>query len=410
MQRAPVPTSRPVRAAPQGLPGAPLRGQASTDSTSAAAGSLWPSVVSERGRSAGGLRFTPPERHAREQRAWGQLAACTAGEQCDGPALQALRQTHNAQRAAPGLEPLALHREVTRDPVTPGSDMRRRRESMGLSLTRLACIVHVAPSTVSRWETGLRRPHPQDLNRIANALGCATQTVAEWFRPLPPLGSETLPTARSLRIVRERRGLSRRELATAVGVSAATVAHWECDRRALPLTRVAVLAAALTIEPARLVDMLTTTRPRDTTVTPLFAQMRRKAGMTQRQVAQALGVSYGAVSAWERGIRKPTWPQLRRLSQLYRLGVDELARTLGLTVPTSFARQTPGGPELAVLLRDARVWRGEGLGEVAARVGVHWTTLRRWETGGSVPNAVRRVRLEAELGLPAGRLPARSRR
>lgn len=50
-----------------------------------------------------------------------------------------------------------------------------------------------------------------------------------------------------------------------------------------------------------------------------LAGLRVRAGLTQTDVAKALGVTQGAISAWERGEKKPTLDRLPLLAKLYRV-------------------------------------------------------------------------------------------
>lgn len=51
---------------------------------------------------------------------------------------------------------------------------------------------------------------------------------------------------------------------------------------------------------------------------------RKKAGLTQEQVANALGLSIGAISGYERGYRKPDPELLKRIADLYGVTTDYL--------------------------------------------------------------------------------------
>ena len=57
-----------------------------------------------------------------------------------------------------------------------------------------------------------------------------------------------------LRELRERRGMSQRQLASLLKVSPSMVTQWECGRRALPIVRIAQLAKALHVDPRLLVE------------------------------------------------------------------------------------------------------------------------------------------------------------
>lgn len=58
-----------------------------------------------------------------------------------------------------------------------------------------------------------------------------------------------------------------------------------------------------------------------------LAELRRSAGFTQRKVADSLGITPGAVSAWEGGFSLPSGPNLLALAELYGLDAE---RTLEL--------------------------------------------------------------------------------
>jgi transcriptional regulator with XRE-family HTH domain len=54
---------------------------------------------------------------------------------------------------------------------------------------------------------------------------------------------------------------------------------------------------------------------------------RRSAGLTQRQLAEALGVESITVSRWERGVTTPSLPRLRRIAEITETTVSDLVRT-----------------------------------------------------------------------------------
>lgn len=53
---------------------------------------------------------------------------------------------------------------------------------------------------------------------------------------------------------------------------------------------------------------------------------RKRAGLLQRQVAEALGVSMGTVAMWDTGRNKPRADMLPKIAKLYNCTVDELLR------------------------------------------------------------------------------------
>ena len=55
-------------------------------------------------------------------------------------------------------------------------------------------------------------------------------------------------------------------------------------------------------------------------------ELRKKAGLTQRQVAEKLGITVGAVARWEQGIRIPLiyLDQVETLLNLYQCSISDL--------------------------------------------------------------------------------------
>lgn len=284
----------------------------------------------------------------------------------------------------------------------PGNALRRARIDAGMSLSHFARAVGVSVPCASRWETDVRRPHTSDIARIALLFGCPPIEVRSWFVDSPPLQTEALPHAKGLRLLRVRHDTSRAELASRLGVSASTVAHWECGRRAMPVSRLATLGQVFGLPRATLVDALLR---EPVGVAPRLVQMRRCAGLTQRDVGRRLGVTNALVCAWERGRSKPSWPQMRRLSRMFGRDLREIAAALAIEVPSGLHPSEWHSGNLHRLLHDVRVWRGDTRQQIAERVGVHGQTIARWERGLSAPASAHVSRLETALGLRPGSLP-----
>ena len=270
-------------------------------------------------------------------------------------------------------------------------------------MSSFATLVHVSVATASRWETGRRRPHTEDVDRIAAVLRCDRHDLLSWVREQPRLSTDAIRRPTNLRSLRQANGLSRRQLAEGLRVSTATVAHWECARRGLPVSRIPALADVLGVEPSAVVSALRAPAS-GADHARLLVQLRRRAGLTQRQAATRVGVSDGTISAWERGVRQPTWPHARRLADAYRCELGQVARAVGLCPPANLNTTSLVAGNLPAVLRDIRAWRGTSLRQVAADANVNWQTLRRWEAGLTSPNRGTLPRIEAALGLAPGSL------
>lgn len=55
-----------------------------------------------------------------------------------------------------------------------------------------------------------------------------------------------------------------------------------------------------------------------------LAEMRDRKGWSQNELAEALGVTQGAVANWESGIRLPRPRTLQKLAGLFDVTIDEL--------------------------------------------------------------------------------------
>ena len=58
-------------------------------------------------------------------------------------------------------------------------------------------------------------------------------------------------------------------------------------------------------------------------------EMRKRSGMTQKEVAQQIGVTQGAVWQWESGMLMPTAVNLQKLAATLNCTVDELLQKGG---------------------------------------------------------------------------------
>lgn len=55
-----------------------------------------------------------------------------------------------------------------------------------------------------------------------------------------------------------------------------------------------------------------------------ISQLRKLAGMTQMEMADRLGISFQAISNWERGVSMPDIAKLGELSALFDVPIDEI--------------------------------------------------------------------------------------
>lgn len=58
----------------------------------------------------------------------------------------------------------------------------------------------------------------------------------------------------------------------------------------------------------------------------MFSDFRKKANLSQKQLADKLHVTQQSVSQWEKGLREPSIEMLKKLAEIFNCTIDELVR------------------------------------------------------------------------------------
>ena len=93
-----------------------------------------------------------------------------------------------------------------------------------------------------------------------------------------------------------------------------------------------------------------------------LAAARKRAGISQRELAKILGVSYGAVGNWESGLSTPDPDTIAKIARALRVSADELVGTADADLPSNVTVETaaahanppPPGVDLDEWERQAR--------------------------------------------------------
>ncbi len=103
-----------------------------------------------------------------------------------------------------------------------GARLLDARERLGLTRAQLARRVGTAWEVVAQWETGECQPRPRTISAIAAAVGMTT--------------SDLYQTSCDATLAERRKaaGLNQTDIASALGVTRATVSQWERGTRAVP--------------------------------------------------------------------------------------------------------------------------------------------------------------------------------
>lgn len=72
-------------------------------------------------------------------------------------------------------------------------------------------------------------------------------------------------------------------------------------------------------------------------------ELREEAHMSQNEVAVRVGVTPGTVSVWERGMKRPTWANIRQLAEMFGKTFQEIDAIIDATVAarTGMTSQMP---------------------------------------------------------------------
>lgn len=201
-----------------------------------------------------------------------------------------------------------------------------------------------------------------------------------------------------LREQRARREIRSADLARELGVHPMSILRWERRERLPGPAHIHALAAALDVEPTRVVGFFDAARPAPTGAHGLrghgLRRLRWALGLPATTVADHLGVGASTVYNWESGRARIPADVLEPLAALLGTGVPSLVDELA-SAPAVPLRRVPAPTPL----RRLRARSGLSQERAARGAGVHRHSLGAWERGeGRPPLAVVR-RLAAAYGV-----------
>jgi DNA-binding transcriptional regulator YiaG len=196
------------------------------------------------------------------------------------------------------------------------TSLRRRFD---LTQQELAELLEVSPVTVTAWETGKSRPRPGNLAQIVTLRGMAQSEVDEALgrEPAPPA-----PTPAQLKRLRKKNGLTQAELAELVGVSTASVTSWEAGKTAPGRDNRRRLGELRQMS-GRQMDQELGRHPEAVGAAAgatggrlepdQIRAIRKEAGLSQKEMAERIGVSVNSISNWETGRSYPRRGSVEKL-------------------------------------------------------------------------------------------------
>lgn len=201
------------------------------------------------------------------------------------------------------------------------------REQAGLTQKDVASKLEIPLRTYQNYERSERVPSLETLCEIADLYGVSLDDLVGHMRaepdntvrgPKTPDGREPLEdVAKSIRRIRLKYGLTQDELGKVAGVSSMAVSQWENGRAVPRMGAIRAIANHFKITNGEVIDGTPKVPGRNK-----IAEARAQAGMTQKQLADALGITQQSVYYYEHGDRDIRCSTLIKISDV-----------LGCTVP-----------------------------------------------------------------------------
>ncbi len=196
--------------------------------------------------------------------------------------------------------------------------LKSLRNRFDLTQQELAELLEVSPVTVTSWETGKSKPRKSNLAQIITLRSMDQEEVDE------ALDREHIPASISpskIKSLRSKLNLSQAELADLVGVSSAAVTSWETEKTQPSRENRKTLAELMEADRGE-IDARLGRVERPAARAPSakgglsgdeIRQMREQAGLSQRELAENLGVSANTISNWETGRTIPRRGSMEKL-------------------------------------------------------------------------------------------------
>lgn len=271
-----------------------------------------------------------------------------------------------------------------------GDTLENYRRSRGLTVRQAGALVGASHWVWAQWESGVV-PSPAYLRHIAALLGVDPVEARRLAGPDRVRRPASTGDAGSTAIAQARfeAGLTASELARRVHVSLASVSRWESGERSPGRQYWPLLAAALGTDVDTVAGCFADRpAPSDVASVRALGAIRRRRGVTQRQLAQRVGVDVSTVQRWEHQGRAPR-RQALAVAQLFATALEDLGRPVLVVA---------GPPVRISALRRLRRCRHLPVRVVASRVGVSPAALRAWERGTNQPSWTHARALARALG------------
>jgi len=232
----------------------------------------------------------------------------------------------------------------------------------------------------------------RDLRRSVDQLGSELRNLVAGGRAAgaPADAAEEIGpfSPADLKSMRERFDLTQQELAKLLDVSPVTITAWETGKSRPRQHNLRRIAALCQKEQSEVDAALGRARVPDLCGDDV-KRLRTALGLSQMVLAELIGVSAAAVTAWETGKTSPSRENRRALAELAQKPRAEVERELtrsGVLVPQQ-------APLSAEDIRALRLAAGMSQRDLARKLSVSVNSVSNWETGRTQPrrNSLRQL-------------------
>ncbi len=197
--------------------------------------------------------------------------------------------------------------------MVSGERVRALRKERGLTLVDLASRAKLSYSYLSEIERGAKRPSLETINKLAGALSLTGADLAETANDDEPQG---ISMGEKLRLARDDRGMTLREVASAAGISATYLSEIERGNVHPALSVLRKLSRVLHVPLATFLSP----DERHGFLGEKLRKLREKLDMTQAEVGARAGVSAALIGQIEIGRVSPSLKTVNKIASA--LGVS----------------------------------------------------------------------------------------
>lgn len=176
------------------------------------------------------------------------------------------------------------------------------REKFDLTQQELAQIMGVSSAAVSVWEKGESYPNSTNSAKLIHVSNMTKDEIEKALNRTRRIGPE------DIRVLRYRLGVSQKKLAEMLDVTAASVNHWENGKNR-PQSE----------NRQKITDLLEKTEKENHNIDKPSPEkvksLRKKEGVTQREMGDKIGVTGSTVSNWETGRANPSPEHLKKMCE-----------------------------------------------------------------------------------------------